>query len=130
VADFVSSVSRAIDFIGGVPRAIVPDQLKSAVIKACRYDPAIQRTTAELGRHYGTTILPARPRSPRDKAKVEVGVQIAERWLLARIRNEEFACLGALNARLAELTRDINERMMRTYKASPPGAVRATGQAA
>ena len=65
-------------------RAVVPDQLKSAVTKACRYDPAIQRTTAELGRHYATTILPARPRSPRDKAKVEVGVQIAERWLLAR----------------------------------------------
>lgn len=118
VADFVGSVSRAIHFIGGVPRAIVPDQLKSAVIKACRYDPSIQRTTAELARHYGTTILPARPRSPRDKAKVEVGVQIAERWLLARIRNEVFTSLGALNARLAELTADLNGRVMRDYKVS------------
>jgi transposase len=81
VIDFVSSVSRTFAFIGGVTRAVVPDQLKSAVTTACRYDPAIQRTTAELGRHYATTILPARPRSPRDKAKVEVGVQIAERWL-------------------------------------------------
>lgn len=118
VADFVSSVSRALTFFRGVPRAIVPDQLKSAVIKACRYDPSVQRTTAELARYYGTTILPARPRSPRDKAKVEVGVQIAERWLLARIRNEVFTSLGALNARLAELTADLNRRMMRAYKAS------------
>jgi transposase len=118
VPDFVGSVSRALTFLGGAPRAIVPDQLKSAVIKACRYDPGIQRTTAELARYYDTTILPARPKSPRDKAKVEVGVQIAERWLLARIRNETFTSLGALNARLAELTADLNGRTMRTYKAS------------
>ncbi len=118
VPDFVASVTRTLTFLGGVPRAIVPDQLKSAVVIACRYDPGVQRTTAELGRYYGTTILPARPKSPRDKAKVEVGVQIAERWLLARIRNETFATLGALNARLIELTRDLNERTMRTYKAS------------
>jgi len=117
VGDFVASVSRALTFFGGVPRAIVPDQLKSAVIKACRYDPGIQRTTAELARFYGTTILPARPKSPRDKAKVEVGVQIAERWLLARIRNETFTTLGALNARLRELTAVLNARTMRTYKA-------------
>jgi transposase len=118
VSDFVSSVARALTFFGGVPHAIVPDQLKSAVIKACRYDPAVQRTTAELGRYYNTTILPARPMSPRDKAKVEVGVQIAERWLLARIRNETFASLGDLNRRLFELTEIINTRPMRAYNAS------------
>jgi transposase len=118
VGDFVGSVSRALTFSGGVPCAIVPDQLKSAVIKACRYDPTVQRTTAELGRFYNTTILPARPMSPRDKAKVEVGVQIAERWLLARIRNETFASLGALNRRLAELTELLNTRTMRAYQAS------------
>jgi transposase len=118
VPDFVGSVSRTLTSLGGAPRAIVPDQLKSAVIRACRYDPGVQRTTAELARYYETTILPARPKSPRDKAKVEVGVQIAERWLLARIRNETFTSLGALNARLAELTADLNNRTMRTYKAS------------
>jgi transposase len=118
VIDFTSSVARAFAFIGGVTRAVVPDQLKSAVTLACRYDPLIQRTCAELGRHYATAILPARPRSPRDKAKVEVGVQIAERWLLARIRNETFTSLGALNARLFELTEALNNRTMRTYKAS------------
>ena len=118
VPDFVASVARALNFFGGVPRAIVPDQLKSAVVLACRYDPGVQRTTAELGRFYGTTILPARPKSPRDKAKVEVGVQIAERWILARIRNETFATLGALNERIAELNRELNGRTMRRYKAS------------
>ena len=118
VIDFTSSVARAFAFIGGVTRAVVPDQLKSAVTIACRYDPLIQRTCAELGRHYATAILPARPKSPRDKAKVEVGVQIAERWLLARIRNETFDSLGALNARLFELTEVLNNRTMRTYKAS------------
>lgn len=118
VPDFVASITRALTFFGGAPRAIVPDQLKSAVIKACRYDPGVQRTTAELARHYETTILPARPKSPRDKAKVEVGVQIVERWLLARIRNETFTSLGALNARLAELVAWLNARPMRTYKAS------------
>jgi transposase len=118
VHDFVGSVSRAFTALGGAPRAVVPDQLKSAVVKACRYDPGIQRTTAELARYYDTTILPARPKSPRDKAKVEVGVQIAERWLLARIRNETFTSLGALNARLAILTAELNDRVMRTYKAS------------
>jgi transposase len=118
VYDFVSSVARALTFIGGVPCAVVPDQLKSAVIKACRYDPTVQRATAELARYYNTTILPARPKSPRDKAKVEVGVQIAERWLLARIRNETFATLGDLNRRLFQLTELINARTMRVYNAS------------
>ena len=118
VPEFVGSLTRALTFIGGVPNAIVPDQLKSAVTKSCRYDPTIQRTTAELGRYYGTTILPARPQSPRDKAKVEGGVLIAERWLLARIRNETFTSLADLNARLAALTLDLNGRTMKAYKAS------------
>ena len=128
VPDFVGSVSRALTFLGGVPRAIVPDQLKSAVIKACRYDPGIQRTTAELARYYETTILPARPKSPRDKAKVEAGVQIAERWLLARIRNETFTSLGALNARLAVLTpTSTAARCARTRRADASCSRDSTG---
>lgn len=78
----------------------------------------MQQTFAELGRHYGTTILPARPRAPRDKAKVEVAVQIAQRWILARMRDEPFDSLGALNARIAELRAELNRRVMRHYKAS------------
>jgi transposase len=118
LADFTASNARAFGFFGGVTKAVVPDQLKSAVTIASRYEAGVQRTFAELGRHYGTTILPARPRSPRDKAKVEVAVQVAQRWILARMRNENMASLGALNARIAELCADLNGRMMRHYKAS------------
>ena len=75
----------------------------------------MQRTYEELAQHYGTTVLPARPAHPRDKAKVEVAVQIAQRWLLARIRNEVFHSLGELNARLRELLVDLNAREMRRY---------------
>jgi transposase len=118
IADFTASNARAFTFFDGVTNAVVPDQLKSAVTIANRYEAGIQRTFAELGRHYGTTILPARPRSPRDKSKVEVAVQVAQRWILARIRNERFDSLGALNARIAELCAELNRRVMRQYKAS------------
>lgn len=118
VPDFCASNARALEAFGGVPRAIVPDQLKAAVVKSDRYEPGVQRTFAEFGRHYGTTILPARPRSPRDKAKVEVAVQIVQRWILARLRNQTFHSLGELNARIRELTADLNARIMRHYKAS------------
>jgi len=118
IADFTSSNVRALTAFGGVPRAIVPDQLKSAVTSASRYEPGVQRTFAELGRHYGTTVLPARPRAPRDKAKVEVAVQVAQRWILARMRHERFSSLGALNARIVELCAELNGRVMRHYKAS------------
>ncbi len=118
VPDFIASTIRAFTFFGGVSRAIVPDQLKSAVVVANRYEPGIQRSFDELGRHYGTTILPARPGSPRDKAKVEVAVQVAQRWILARIRNQVFHSLGNLNARIRELLEDLNARPMKLYKAS------------
>lgn len=118
VPDFCTSNGRAMAFFAGVPNAIVPDQLKSAVVSADRYEPGVQRTFAELGRHYGTTILPARPHSPRDKAKVEVAVRVAQRWILARMRNETFHSLGELNARIRELTDELNQRVMRHYKAS------------
>jgi transposase len=117
-ADFIGSHVRALAFIGGVPEAIVPDQLKSGVTTACRYEPTVQRTYQEMALHYGTTVLPARPASPRDKAKVEVAVQIAERWILARLRNETLFSLVALNVRIAELLDDLNERTMRVYGTS------------
>ncbi len=118
VPDWVGSHARAFAFYGGVPALVVCDQLKSAVTLPCRYEPGLQRAYAELAEHYGTVILPARPAHARDKAKVEVAVQVAERWILARLRHETFFSLGALNARIAELVADLNGRRMRLYQAS------------
>ena len=115
VADFIGSHSRALAFFGGVPELVIPDQLKSGVTRACRYEPGVQRSYDEWSRHYGTTIVPARTRKPRDKAKVEVAVQVVERWILARIRNETFFSLGELNTRIAELLEELNARTMRAY---------------
>lgn len=116
--DFIASHVRALAFLGGVPAALVPDQLKSGVIVACRYEPGIQRTYEELAQHYGTAILPARPGHPRDKAKVEAGVLVAQRWILARLRHETFFSLEALNERIGELLEELNDRPMRVYGAS------------
>lgn len=113
VADFVASHVRAFGFFGGVTEIVVPDQLKSAVARACQYEPAIQRTYGAMATHYGTAIVPARPKKPRDKAKVEVGVQVAQRWILARLRHETFFSLESLNARIRELLDDLNARAMK-----------------
>ncbi len=115
VRDWIASHERACAYSGGVCAITVSDQLKSGVTRACRYEPEIQRTYEDFGRHYGTAIVPARPLSPRDKAKVEVGVQIAQRWILARMRNERFSTLTAMNRRVAELLEDLNNRPMRGY---------------
>lgn len=118
VADFASSHVRALEFFGGVPAALVPDQLRSAVGKPCRYEPGAQRTYDELAQHYMTTILPARPGKPRDKALVEVGVQVAQRWILARLRNRTFFSLEELNDAIAELLDELNDRVMRRWRES------------
>jgi transposase len=116
--DWIASHARAFTFLGGVPEGVVCDQLRSGVSTPCRYEPGIQRTYEELAQHYGTTVLPARPARPRDKAKVEVAVQIVERWVLARLRDEVFYSLDALNARIGELLEELNARQMRVYQAS------------
>lgn len=118
VADWVMSHVRALEYFQGAPAAIVPDQLKSGVSRSNRYEPGIQKTYDELAHHYDTVIFPARPDSPKDKAKVEVGVQIAQRWILARLRNQTFFSLDEMNERIAELLEDLNTRVMRRYKAS------------
>jgi transposase len=87
-ADFIASHVRAFAYFEGVTSAIVPDQLRSGVTRPCRYEPGIQRTYEELATHYGSAIVPARPAHPRDKAKVETAVQVAQRWILARLRNQ------------------------------------------
>ena len=113
--DWIASHVRAFTFLGGVPRAVVPDQLKSAVTTACRYEPEINRTYAEMAVHYDVAVMPARPAKPKDKAKVEGAVLIIQRWVLARLRNERFFSLIELNGRIAALNDDLNGRVMRKY---------------
>ena len=114
-ADWIASHTRAVEAWGGVPTLVVPDQLKTGVTLACRYEPGVQRTYADWAAHVGTVIVPARPAKPRDKAKVEVAVQVAERWILARLRDEVFTSLAALNARIRALLGDLNARPMKGY---------------
>jgi transposase len=117
-ASFIASNIHALEYLGGVPGAMVPDQLRSAVSMPCRYEPGLTRAYEDFARHYGTAILPARPAHPRDKAKVEVAVQVAERWIVARLRNERHFSLDSLNIRIAELLCELNDRLMRVYGAS------------
>jgi transposase len=116
--DWIASHLHAFAYFEGVTAAVVPDQLKSGVTHPCRYEPGVQRTYEEMAAHYGTTVLPARPGKARDKAKVEVGVLIAQRWILARLRNQTFFSLEALNERIAELVEELNDRRMRVYGCS------------
>jgi transposase len=111
--DWISSHVRTLTFLGGVPRQIVPDNLRAGVIRANWYEPGINPTYRDMAAHYGTAILPTRVRRPRDKAKVEVGVLVVERWILARLRNQRFFSLSELNAAIAALVTDLNARPMR-----------------
>jgi len=108
--DWIASHQRMFRFFGGVPELLVPDNLKSAVIKADRYTPKINETYAELATHYQTAILPARPYKPKDKAKAEAAVLLVERWILARLRHQTFFSLSELNAAVAELLPLLNQR--------------------
>jgi len=118
LADWIGCHVNALSFIGGVTRQIVCDNLKAGVTAACRYEPGINRTYQEMATHYGTAIVPTRVRKPRDKAKVEVAVQVVERWVLARLRHRQFFSLGELNIALRELTDELNTRAMRRIGSS------------
>ena len=107
---WIASHQRAFEFFGGVVELLVPDNLRSAVTKACRYDPQPNATYQELARHYGCAILPARPYKPKDKSKAEIGVQVVERWILARLRHHTFFSLSELNEAIRDLLADLNER--------------------
>jgi transposase len=113
---WIGSTRRLFEFLGGVPKFTVPDNLKSGVTKACRYDPIINKVFAEMGAHYSVGIMPARANAPKDKAKVERGVQLAQRWILAKIRNQKFGSLSELNLRIKELVVEFNTtKKLRLY---------------
>lgn len=128
--DWVGAHVRAFEFLGGVPEVVVPDNLKSAVARACRYDPDINPTYREFARHYQVAIIPARVARPRDKAKVEAGVLLVERWILARLRHRQFFSLTELNAAIAELRTDLNHRAFKKLPGSRASQFAAIDQPA
>ena len=110
LSDWTGSHVRALAYFGGVPEVVVPDNLRSAVTKAHRYEPDLNPTYQDLAQHYGMAIVPARVRKPRDKAKAEAGVLLVERWILAVLRNDIFFSLESLNREIQRLLRVLNER--------------------
>ena len=116
--DWIGAHNRMVEFFGGSARIWVPDQLKSGVTVPYRYEPGLHRTYQEAASHYGAVVIPARPYKARDKAKVEAGVLIAQRWILARLRNRTFFSLGALNTAIGELLVELNQKPMQQLRAS------------
>ena len=113
LSSWLMSHVRMFEFFKGVPGAVVPDNLKSGVKSPDRYEPEINPSYQDMATHYGTCVLPARVRKPKDKGKVEAAVLVAQRWILARLRNKIFYSLQELNAAIAECLKLINEKKMR-----------------
>jgi transposase len=115
--DWCEANVKALEFFGGVPNILVPDNLKSAVDRVSKQEGAvINHTFLELARHYDTVVIPARPRKPKDKAPVEIGVLLIQRWVLARIRNRSFFSLDELNEAIAKLLISVNSKPMRNHQ--------------
>ena len=108
--DWIDSHVRALKFLGGVPELIIPDNLKAGVNKACRYETDLNPTYLDMAKDYDTAVIPARVRAPKDKAKAEVGVQIVERWILARLRNRTFFSITELNRAIKTLLNELNNK--------------------
>ena len=115
LTNWIGAHVRMFSYFGGAPQVLVPDNLKSGVKHPCRYEPDLNPTYQDLAEHYGVAVVPARVRKPRDKAKVEVGVQVVERWILARLRRRTFFSLAELNQAIRELLDELNLRPMRAW---------------
>jgi transposase len=107
---WINAHIHAFEYFGGVPQIVVPDNLKAGVTNPCRYEPDINPTYQDLAEHYGITVIPARPGKPRDKAKVESAVLVAERWILAPLRNQTFFSISELNKAIATQLDELNLR--------------------
>ncbi|HLK21734.1 MAG TPA: IS21 family transposase [Bryobacteraceae bacterium] len=110
---WLGSHIRAFEFFGGVPKIAVPDNLKSGVDRACRYEPDLNRSYQEMAEHYRVAVIPARRRKPRDKAKVEAGVQVVQRWIVAALRHHRFFSLEQANEAIGALLEKLNQRPFR-----------------
>jgi transposase len=118
LAAWIAAHCHAYTFFEGVARITVPDNLKTGVVRPCRYEPLLHRSYQEMAEHYGTAIIPARIKKPRDKAKVEVGVQIAERQILAALRDRRFFSVGELNMAISPLLTKLNEQPFQKLEGS------------
>jgi len=104
---------NAVEFYGGCPQLIIPDNTKTGVTKACRYEPDLNPTYQEFAAHYHVAVMPARPYKPRDKAKVESAVQVVQRWIVMRLRHRRFFSLREANEAIRELLVQLNQRPFR-----------------
>src|SRR5919107_5518406 len=111
--DWIGAHTRMFGFFGGVPRLVIPDNLKSGVHRANFYDPELNRSYGRMSEHYGTGILPARPLKPKDKAKVEAGVRVVQLWLLGRLRRQTFFSLEECNRAIAAALERLNAKPLR-----------------
>ena len=111
--NWIASHVRAFEYFGGLPAIVIPDNLKSGVTRANRYEPDVNRTFQEMAEHYDVAVIPARPYRARDKAKVESGVLLVERWILAALRKHKFFHLASLNQAIVELLERLNNRPFR-----------------
>jgi len=116
--DWLGAHVRALEFLGGVPELVVPDNTKTGVRRACRYEPDLNPAYQEMAQHYGVGVVPARPYRPRDKAKVEGGVLLVERWIVAALRHRKFFSLADLNQAIRELLEKLNQRPFRKREGS------------
>jgi transposase len=130
MASWIGAHVHSFEFLGGCPQLVVPDNAKTGVSKACRYEPDLNPTYQEMALHYGVGVLPTRPRKPRDKAKVEVGVQIAERWIIAALRHRKFFSLPELNRAIRELVEKLNQRPFKKRAGSRQSLFREVDQPA
>jgi transposase len=116
--DWVVSHVHAFEYFQGVTELVIQDNLKTGVAKPCRYEPQLTATYEDALSYYGTAGLPTRVRHPKDKAKVEVGVQVTERWILARLRHQKFFSLSELNSAIRRLLEELNQRPFRKLPGS------------
>jgi transposase len=108
--DWIGAHVRTFEFMQGVSELVIPDNTRTGVSRACRYEPDLNPVYQEMAKHYGVGVVPARPRRPRDKAKIESGVLVAERWILAALRHRKFFSLAELNQAIRELLEKLNHR--------------------
>jgi len=116
--DWIGAHVKAFQFFGGVPKVLVPDNLKSGIVDSCKFEPLANPTYADMAEHYHTAVIPARPRAPKDKSKAENGVLVAQRWLVTRLDKSKFYSLEALNNAITDLLQTMNHKKFQKRQGS------------